>query len=300
MRYPEDEAPTKAKTMKRKIVSLLAGILWSSAVIALLFMFSVCRLMTDDIHWFFALGLKSEELSSEEYVDIIERDLSVTVAECIDGHGIESNRDLLTDTDTEWLNTRKQHVSVMRKTSLGLGIGCLAVLVCWIVQYCRIQGKVNVTNRKGRYKSYLFVLFVIWLFSGSLLALTLSIVAFCWIRANKGSLIPHDDAYSWIGAGCFCTVVIYRVAATLILDLHVIQPIHVFSSWLPINGGMLQKLITPSSIRYMENELALPYDLRVRDAFLAISAIFLVSGLIMTWLGKRKAKAAFLAKQAQR
>ena len=286
-------------TMKRKIVSLLAGILWSSVVIALLFMFSVCRLMTDDIHWFFALGLKSEELSSEEYVDIIERDLSVTVAECIDGRRIESNRDLLTDTDMEWLNTRKQHVSVMRKTSLGLGIGCLAVLVCWIVQYCRTTGKAAASDRKGRYKSYLFVLFVIWLFSGSLIALTLSIAAFCWIRANKGSPITHDDAYAWIGVGCFCTVVIHRVVAALILDLHVIQPIHVFSSWLPINGGMLQKLITPYSVRYMENEFALLYEWRVREVCLSIAAIFLVSGLIMTWLGKRKAKAALRAIKAQ-
>ena len=285
--------------MKRRIIPLLAGIFWSSAVITLLFMLSVCHLMTDYTHWFFALGLMSEELSSEEYAEIIRRDLSGTVADHIDGRETESNRDILTDADLTWLNTRRQHVSAMRKAALGLGVACLAVLVCWIIRYCRTTGKATAFIGKGRYRSYLFVLFVIWLFAGSLVALILSIAAFCWIRATKGPAIPHDDAYAWIGVGCFCTVVIHRVVMTLIRDLHVMQPFPVFSAWLPIDGGVLQKLITPAGIRYMERELTLPYDLRVCQVFLVIAAIFLISGLVTTWLGKRKAKAALQVKQAQ-
>ncbi len=282
--------------MKKRIVPLLAGILWSSTVIALVFMLSVCHLMTDNARWFFALVI-SEGLSAEDDEDIAQGRISNAIAGFIDGREMEDTNALFTDTDMQWLNTRRQHVSVMRKAALGLSAGCLAVLIYWIIRYCLTAGKAAAANGKCRYKSYLFALFAIWLFSGSGLALILSIAAFCCVRASQSSAIPYDDSYAWIGIGCFCTIAIHCIVATLIDDLQIIQPFPIFSSWLPVDSGLLHILITQNSVSYMEGEFMLRYDLRIRTVFLGIAVIFLASGLIVTLLGKRKAKATVRARK---
>ena len=276
--------------MKRTIPAFISGLLWTCILFVMLFAFTVCRMETSDDSWSSLLlhGM-TKETSPDDFAELMRSGLDKAIADVIIGRETDANDGIFTEQDLQWLNARRQRAAVARIIAIVLSVLCAAVFILWISRFYRtLKADPQIGTRRNR--SWLFILFVLWCIADFRLALILSIAAVCWAAVNREPLLPRDDPFAHIGAGCLCAVAVFRACVALIGRLPV------FGGLLPVgnarNESLLCRMITPSGIEYMERTFTNSFVMNVHLVLLACAAAVFLAGLVLPGITSRSTHSA--------